>query len=384
MTQHSISEFIDGLPNICGRDEQVVEVTAHRSPDYLSETKLRLERFQAVFAVARHMQQPLIPSRREIRTAVMIGNRNAMLRNPGVGDHPNAPILAERCARPGNLIPELAPEGRNPREIHLPKHPDDYEYVRFLKECGYRWLHLPEEHLPHRPPARKSAGEEFSIVTVVETQGSDAKLRARRQPYDQARGLQRQEIGGVWVPRIVTRIGDGENGGMMTNEFPDGSRQAVRQFGVGGVVHVIEYLEMLDEAGVAESMLPTCRPLNQGAAYAALAILKKEKPQLQFEGGSRFPPHSPDSWLRERPDADEPAERPVSRGDRHSSRRPRQPYASQRPVPSLDRRNELFPLPGTGHLDRLRLRDLPARFRNSHPRLSITPVWGLGPVRSTR
>ena len=40
------------------------------------------------------------------------------------------------------------------------------------------------------------------------------------QPYYEARGLPRTELGGRDVPPMVTQIGDGENGGVMMNEFP--------------------------------------------------------------------------------------------------------------------------------------------------------------------
>ncbi len=41
------------------------------------------------------------------------------------------------------------------------------------------------------------------------------------QPFYEAQGLQRKEVGGVSIPPIVMQIGDGENGGVMMNEFPD-------------------------------------------------------------------------------------------------------------------------------------------------------------------
>ena len=37
-------------------------------------------------------------------------------------------------------------KGFSPPEMHLPNHPDVcYEYVKALKECGYKWL-LVQEH----------------------------------------------------------------------------------------------------------------------------------------------------------------------------------------------------------------------------------------------
>ena len=72
--------------------------------------------------------------------------------------------------------------------MDLPNHPDVcHEYVKALRECGYRWLlvqehsveevdgsGLRERYLPRRLVARNSKGEEVSIVALVKTQGSDS------------------------------------------------------------------------------------------------------------------------------------------------------------------------------------------------------------------
>jgi hypothetical protein len=120
------------------------------------------------------------------------------------------------------------------------------------------------------------------------------------QPFYEAQGLQRQSVGGISVPPLVTQIGDGENGGVMMNEFPSGYRQAMARIGAEGVVNVnvTEYLEMLEDAGVKERMLPGCRPIHQGQLFAritrwepgaadkALEEIKREKPGFNLEGGS--------------------------------------------------------------------------------------------------
>ncbi len=204
--------------------------------------------------------------------------------------------------------------GFSPPEMHLPNHPDAaFEYVKALKECGYQWLLVQEhsvetlegrglgyKHLPHRMLARNSCGEELSIIAIIKTQGSDTKLVAQMQPYYEAKSNQRQEVGGTWIPPLVTQIGDGENGGVMMNEFPGGYRQAVRQYGSDGVVgvNVTEYLELIEQAGVRDRMLPTCRPIRQGAIFSritkwepgaadkALAEIQREQPNFTLEGGS--------------------------------------------------------------------------------------------------
>ncbi|HYF51083.1 MAG TPA: glycosyl hydrolase family 57, partial [Planctomycetota bacterium] len=168
-------------------------------------------------------------------------------------------------------------KGFSPPEMHLPNHPDvAYAYVKALKECGYKWLlvqehtvetleghGLGEKHLPYLMVCKNSCGEEVSIIAVIKTQGSDTKLVAQMQPFYEAQGLRRKEIGGISVPPIVTQIGDGENGGVMMNEFPQGYRQAVHRMGTEGVVMVnaTEYIEMIEAAGVKESMLPKLRPI---------------------------------------------------------------------------------------------------------------------------
>src|SRR5262249_20604430 len=346
-----VEEVVDGLPNLCGAEGQVEEVTRARQPVFLPQTNLHLDRLQAVFAVALHMHQPLIPAGGgDLRHADVISNLDHMMRS---GDDYNANIFADCYGRMGDIIPELVREGRQPRvmldysgellyglrkmgrgdvldrlrgitcdphmrkhvewlgtmwghavasstplpdlklqmrawqqqfaavygwealgrvrgfsppEMHLPNHPDAaFEYVKALKECGYRWLLVQEhtvetleghglgyQHLPHPLLPRNSAGEEISIVAIIKTQGSDTKLVAQMQPFYEAQGLQPRELGGIRVPPLVTQIGDGENGGVMMNEFPSGYRQAIGRFGTEGVVNVnvTEYLEMLEQAGV--------------------------------------------------------------------------------------------------------------------------------------
>jgi hypothetical protein len=68
-------ELVDGLPNLCGAEAQVEEVTRTRQPVFLPETNLHLDRLQAVFAVALHMHQPLIPAGGgDLRHADVISN----------------------------------------------------------------------------------------------------------------------------------------------------------------------------------------------------------------------------------------------------------------------------------------------------------------------
>ncbi|MFB2935049.1 glycosyl hydrolase family 57 [Aerosakkonemataceae cyanobacterium BLCC-F154] len=175
-------------------------------------------------------------------------------------------------------------KGFSPPEMHLPNHPDTlFEFVKALKECGYRWLLVQEHsvetlegkplenrHLPHRLVARNSQGEEISITALIKTQGSDTKLVGQMQPYYEAKTLSRQTLGGVEIPPIVSQIGDGENGGVMMNEFPSAFFRACYEIkdnggGTSGVVAMngTEYLELIEEAGCHPDSYSTCQPINQ-------------------------------------------------------------------------------------------------------------------------
>jgi hypothetical protein len=205
-------------------------------------------------------------------------------------------------------------KGFSPPEMHMPNHPDAaYEYVKSLKDCGYKWLLVQEhtvetlegqglgdKHIPHRFVTKNSAGEELSILALIKTQGSDTKLVAQMQPFYEAKGNHPRTINGIRVPPIVTQIGDGENGGVMMNEFPSGYRQAIDRIGSEGTViaNGTEYLELIESAGVKPEMLPACRPIHQGKVFAritkwepgaadkAITEMKKENPHFNLEGGS--------------------------------------------------------------------------------------------------
>jgi Glycosyl hydrolase family 57 len=174
--------------------------------------------------------------------------------------------------------------GFSPSEMALPNHPDvAYEFVRTLKECGYQWVLVQEhtierrdngygidaKHLPHRLVATNSAGESISIIAIIKTQGSDTKLVAQMQPWYEARGLGRANLAGHSVPQIVTQIADGENGGVMMNEFPSKFMEVAREssYGETPMMNVSEYLEHLFAQGLTEADLPEVQPLHQKAIW---------------------------------------------------------------------------------------------------------------------
>jgi hypothetical protein len=176
-------------------------------------------------------------------------------------------------------------KGFSPPEMHLPNHPDTaYEYIKALKECGYRWL-LVQEHsverldgsglfhddkyIPNRLIARNSYGEEISITVLIKTQGSDTKLVAQMQPYYEAKSRGKQQIGQISVPCLVSQIADGENGGVMMNEFPRDfptpwyqMRDGFNHSGVVGF-NGTEYIELIEDYGVNPEDYPTCQPVHQ-------------------------------------------------------------------------------------------------------------------------
>ena len=206
--------------------------------------------------------------------------------------------------------------GFSPAEMALPNHPDiAYEYIKTLRDNGYEWLLVQEhsverpetgqgperKHLTHRLVCRNSAGQEVSIIAIIKTQGSDTKLVAQMQPYYEAKGLSRWELAGKQVPPLVTQIADGENGGVMMNEFPSKYLEAVRECSGSRtpIMNVSEYLDQLPALGLGEKDFPTLQPIHQKRLWekfkpgdgekklaALIEELKKQDHRFHMEGGS--------------------------------------------------------------------------------------------------
>jgi hypothetical protein len=206
--------------------------------------------------------------------------------------------------------------GFSPSEMALPNQPDvAYELVKTLNECGFRWM-LVQEHsveqpssgsapqhkdMPHRLVCKSSRGEQASIIAIIKTQGSDTKLVAQMQPYYEAKGLSRSMLARRQVPPLVTQIADGENGGVMMNEFVPKYLDVVRECSESDVpiVNVSEYLEYVAACGVTEDDFPVLQPLGQqriwnrfepGAGPQRLREvidrLREEDDRFHVEGGS--------------------------------------------------------------------------------------------------
>jgi hypothetical protein len=212
----------------------------------------------------------------------------------------------------------LRVKGFSPPEMALPNHPDvAYEFVKTLRESGYEWVLVQEDtveqpstgsrslrpHVPHMLCCKNSRGEEVSIVAIIKTKGSDTKLVGQMQPWYEAAQLAPQPLGakGTLVPPLVTQIADGENGGVMMNEFPGKFAEVVRTSSHTPVplMNVSEYLECLRGLGVVDADFPVLQPKGQkriwdrvGAGVSPEAIelavsdIKLSEASFSLEGGS--------------------------------------------------------------------------------------------------
>jgi len=370
-------EYIDNLPNLCGREREIEEAirsSKAAGPLYRKNTTAGSTKIRAAFAIELHMHQPLIPAGGDdIRTARIIGNLEYMDNNRGTGDNHNAPVFRWCYKRMAEFVPALIQEGFQPRcmleysgtllhglrtmgaddvidalksvtseaastgsiewvgctwghavapstpvqdfrlhvkawqhhfaaifglealgrvrgffpaEMALPNHPDvAYEFVRTLVDCGYEWVMVQENsveqlsgaqienrHLPHRLVCRNSAGQTAEIIAVIKTQGSDNKLVAQMQPYYEAKTLSRTTLAGREIPLLVTQAADGENGGVMMNEFPPKYHDVIRECSGTEVpiMNVTEYLELIAELGISRDDLPIIQPVSQHRIWAVM------------------------------------------------------------------------------------------------------------------
>lgn len=395
----------NALPNICGEEGAIADITNASGPVFLEHSNLNLDQIQSGFACALHMHQPTIPAG---AAGELIGNLQHMFEHPHEGDNHNAGVFADCYARMGRFIPELIDQGCNPRimldysgnllwglqqmgredildslrgithnprywphvewlgtmwshavapstpipdlklqiqawqqyfaalfgtealgrvkgfsppEMHLPNHPDTlYEYIKALKDCGYRWLLVQEDsieqldglrlsqgqkYLPNQLVARNSRGEVMAMTVLIKTQGSDTKLVAQMQPYFEMKGRGRQPLGNLEVPSLGCQIADGENGGVMMNEYPRDVFRVYHEIRDAGGNHSgtvamngTEYLELLAAQGLTPEDYPQCQAVQQhriwqrvdlptpGAVAEAIAQLQAEDPQFHMDGAS--------------------------------------------------------------------------------------------------
>ncbi len=113
--------------------------------------------------------------------------------------------------------------------------------------------------------------------------------------------MQPRDFKGRRVPSFAFQISDGENGGVMMNEFPGNYKGVWSQMGTEGVVGIngTEYLELLGAAGLSEKDFEPVQPSHQHAIWQragagltpesvakAIEEAKKSDHRFQFEGGS--------------------------------------------------------------------------------------------------
>jgi len=181
-------------------------------------------------------------------------------------------------------------------EMHLPNHPDTlFALVHDLLEAGYHWL-LVQEHsveqldgsaladlqrfIPNKLVARSSSGEQISITVLIKTQGSDTKLVGQMQPCEQAIGLGRQQLGNAEIPSLVSQIADGENGGVMMNEFPEAFRGR-QQLGNAEIPSLVSQIADGENGGVMMNEFPE-------AFRQANRRLRDDSPQTSALNGSEY------------------------------------------------------------------------------------------------
>ena len=139
-----------------------------------------------------------------------------------------------------------------------------------VERCDGSGLTQEQKYVPNRLIAKNSLGESISITVLIKTQGSDTKLVAQMQPYHEAKSRGKQQLGNISIPSLVTQIADGENGGVMMNEFPrdyplvwdqlkNNGRGTVGVVGLNGT----EYLEMIEAAGVSPLDYPPIQAVQQ-------------------------------------------------------------------------------------------------------------------------
>ena len=125
------------------------------------------------------------------------------------------------------------------------------------------------------------------------------------QPYYEAIGLNKQNLGQHIIPSLVSQIADGENGGVMMNEFPQAYIQAYKRIGPKTdisptiAMNGSEYLDLLEISNVDEESYPLIQAIDQHKIWEkisgpitpttfkkAIEELKEEDPSFSLSGAS--------------------------------------------------------------------------------------------------
>ncbi|WP_422110772.1 glycosyl hydrolase family 57 [Candidatus Synechococcus calcipolaris] len=208
-------------------------------------------------------------------------------------------------------------------EMHLPNHPDTlYHFLDVLLSCGYEWLlvqehsverldgsplHQADKYVPNALVARNSQGQTLQMPVLIKTQGSDTKLVAQMQPYHEAQYLGQQPWLSAIHPPCVSQIADGENGGVMMNEYARDFHPVWHQIKDNGRSHPgvvglngTEYLNLIRHQGFTVQDFPQCQAVQQHkiwqrvdlekpsstAVEAAIQQLKDTDPHFSLDGAS--------------------------------------------------------------------------------------------------
>jgi hypothetical protein len=174
-------------------------------------------------------------------------------------------------------------------EMALPNHPDTlFALIEALRQAGYRWVLLQEhsvetlggaalseaqKYLPNRLIARNGNGQGTEITALIKTQGSDTKLVGQMQPCYEALSRDRLPLGDIELPSLVSQIADGENGGVMMNEFPQAFIQAHQRIaGEQGTAAIngSEFLELLEAQGITAEQFPCIQAVGQHRLFELL------------------------------------------------------------------------------------------------------------------
>ena len=203
-------------------------------------------------------------------------------------------------------------------EMALPNHPETlFALIEALRQAGYRWVLLQEhsvetlsgeplseaqKYLPNRLIARNGNGQSTEITALIKTQGSDTKLVGQMQPCYEALSRDRLPLGDITLPSLVSQIADGENGGVMMNEFPQAFIQAHQRIaGEHGTASIngSEFLELLEADGISPEQFPAIQAVGQHRLYGllperwsheqleqAIAALKASEQGFSIDGAS--------------------------------------------------------------------------------------------------
>ena len=311
--------------------------------------------------------------------------------------------------------------GFSPAEMALPNHPDvAYEFVKTLHDCGYEWVLVQEHtveqpdgrprsstHLPHRLVCHQLARRDRRASSPSSRRrAATPSSSAQMQPYYEAKGLSRLELAGQQVPPLVTQIADGENGGVMMNEFPPKYLEVVREArgSPTPLLNVTEYLEQLFATGISRE-----RPAGVAAAVPEADLGRmaaRRRPGAARRRSSSSCAHEDDrfhveggswtndiSWVRGYDHVLVPMEQVSSLFHERVLARasPATTPLPQRPVSPAVRRDQLLPLLGPGRsgpttapssaaASSRHHHAFPNRRRPDQPRLLFGPVhagWSL-------